>query len=301
MEKNPPSWTQGGAHPAENDRLLLKSLLDSIGGVGPNHGVVGDLDLRVIAVGSSMAVSVFGGGAFIQASEPGALGSYHVYNDGTKNVVIPAADPTNPRIDLIVARVRDAQYSGAVNSWAIEVVQGIAAGSPVQPAAPDNSLTLARVAVGANVTSISSSNITDLRVFMGGFTAYTPTWTSSGTQPLIGNGSLVGRYRRSGKLFFVYGRLLFGTTTGAGTGAWTFGMPFSFRQGLDQWGDAIGLQPAVGYVVGKTQAVGGTNGIQVLLQDSSPAIIALQYASSIIPGNWVAGDSLQWWGSFEMA
>jgi hypothetical protein len=44
------------------------------------------------------------------------------------------------------------------------VVKGTAAGSPTVPSTPTNSIALAQVAVAAGATSISSGNITDVRV-----------------------------------------------------------------------------------------------------------------------------------------
>lgn len=58
---------------------------------------------------------------------------------------------------------------------------------------------------------------------------YTPVWTSSGTAPVIGNGTLSGSYVRIGSLVFVSIALVFGTTTTGGTGEWRFG----YGGGLD--------------------------------------------------------------------
>jgi hypothetical protein len=60
--------------------------------------------------------------------------------------------------------VRDAFYSGAFNDVIFQVIAGTPAGSPVAPALPANSISLATVAVGAAVTQINTGNITDTRV-----------------------------------------------------------------------------------------------------------------------------------------
>lgn len=59
------------------------------------------------------------------------------------------------------------------------------------------------------------------------WTSYTPTWSSSGTQPSIGNGSLIGRYVRQGKMCSVRIALKGGSTTTVGTGGYSFALPFS--------------------------------------------------------------------------
>jgi hypothetical protein len=92
--------------------------------------------------------------------------SYFAWNNGTVTVTISAADPTNPRIDLIVAYVQDAQYSGSNNQAVIGVITGTAAPSPSAPSAPASAVVLAQIAVAAGATSITSGNITDERPFI---------------------------------------------------------------------------------------------------------------------------------------
>jgi len=58
--------------------------------------------------------------------------------------------------------------------------------------------------------------------------AYTPTWTSSGTAPTLGNSTLTGSYSQVGK--HVHGVILFtiGTSgVSGGTGVWRFSLPFT--------------------------------------------------------------------------
>jgi hypothetical protein len=92
------------------------------------------------------------------------MGVYTVFNDATTVATITAADFTNPRIDLVCVTVRDAFYSGANNDVIFNVVAGTPAGSPVAPATPANSIALATVAVAANASTITTSDITDVRV-----------------------------------------------------------------------------------------------------------------------------------------
>src|SRR5690606_38809186 len=78
-------------------------------------------------------------------------------------LTIPTAESA-PRIDLVVLKVYDTEYGDGVDQAEFLVVKGQAASSPTPPAAPTNSITLARVTVGAGVSSISNSNIVDVRV-----------------------------------------------------------------------------------------------------------------------------------------
>jgi hypothetical protein len=59
----------------------------------------------------------------------------------------------------------------------------------------------------------------------GGWQAYTPAWTSSGTQPVLNNGTLVGRYSKTGTIVRASARLLMGSTTTYGTGGYLISLP----------------------------------------------------------------------------
>jgi hypothetical protein len=77
------------------------------------------------------------------------------------------ANATNPRIDLVVARIQDSFYSGAVDTATIEMVTGVPAASPLVPAAPANSLILAQILIPASAAVVLPANITDRRVPAG--------------------------------------------------------------------------------------------------------------------------------------
>lgn len=62
------------------------------------------------------------------------------------------------------------------------------------------------------------------------WTTYTPSWTTSGTAPAIGNGTLTGRYQQIGQTVFFLAAILWGTTTTGGTGQWSLTLPVSANQ-----------------------------------------------------------------------
>jgi hypothetical protein len=127
-------------------------------------GVFGTNDLAVTAQGTpNMSVNVAPGYGLVAGTLTANQGFYTVFNDATVNLAIAAANATLPRIDIVVATVRDSDYSGANKDAILQVITGTAASSPVAPAVPASSLFLAQIAVGANVTSITSGNITDKR------------------------------------------------------------------------------------------------------------------------------------------
>lgn len=160
----------GATHTAENDRTSIGALLTGAsttgsliarGGVAPALG--GGM---AVATSSGLTVTVASGVVFIPGSQGVKQGVYICTNDATVSVTLDTAHGTLPRIDLIVARVQDTQYSGAVDSWTIEKVTGTAASSPSAPTAPANTITLAQITVPAAASSLISGNISDVRPFM---------------------------------------------------------------------------------------------------------------------------------------
>lgn len=175
-EQNPPGFLQnaGSTHTAEQMRNWLQGItagssaansLVGRGGVHPTRG----FNLVVTQTGSpSMAVIIRSGQAMLPGTEGARQGLYSVLNDADVTLSISAAHATLNRIDLVCYKAQDTAYSGAVNSSSLVVVTGTPASSPVAPAAPADSLTLAQVFVGASVTSILNANITDTRIWLAG-------------------------------------------------------------------------------------------------------------------------------------
>ncbi len=164
-EVNPP-WTleQLATHHANVNRDFMNLLNAGAEGVLATSGL-GTMAVSQRGAGANMSVDVAAGVCAVFGDENNVQGLYGCVNDAVKNVVIAASDPTNPRRDLVVVRVRDAFFSGATNAWDLFIVQGTPAPSPVDPAMPNNAVCLARVAVAAAATSIVNANITDLRPF----------------------------------------------------------------------------------------------------------------------------------------
>lgn len=95
------------------------------------------------------------GGAYVMTLDASA----------TVNILSTPADPTNPRNDLVIAQQSDTFYGDGVSTWQIRQVVGTPSGSPVDPTVSGSTdyVTLARVRVNANATTITTGNITDLR------------------------------------------------------------------------------------------------------------------------------------------
>lgn len=56
---------------------------------------------------------------------------------------------------------------------------------------------------------------------------YTPTWQANTTAPVLGNGTLTGRYQRIGRTILLHINLIPGSTTTFGSGGYFFNLPFT--------------------------------------------------------------------------
>jgi len=90
----------------------------------------------------------------------------------------------------------------------------------------------------------------------GAWTSYTPSWTASTTNPVLGNGTIVGRYSKIGRQVVFHVNLTTGSTTTYGSGSYSFTMPpFAVASvgasfigtahllGTDRWMGQIVLSP----------------------------------------------------------
>lgn len=80
----------------------------------------------------------------------------------------------------------------------------------------------------ASVFTVSDANVhirDNFRAIGDAWASYTPSWTSTGTNPTLNNGTLVGTYVEAGKLILVRIELTIGSSTSAGTGNYSFSLP----------------------------------------------------------------------------
>jgi hypothetical protein len=133
------------------------------------------------------------------------------------------------------------------------------------------------------------------------WTSYTPVWTSSGTAPVIGNGTITGQYKLIGKTCFVRGNVAMGSSTTFGSGEWYISMPFTASNAdailmtatlLDNgsaWYNATMAGARAGFnYKAPMQYVNITNG-------TASDVNATQ------PFTWANTDRFLWNGSFEIA
>jgi hypothetical protein len=100
---NPPAFIQSGGETAEIVRRYTHAQMDGRG------GITSPGDLAVAENGTpNMTVNVAAGRIFIPGTESSFQGIYEAEARSVTNLAIAAADATNPRKDLVVAKVQDA-------------------------------------------------------------------------------------------------------------------------------------------------------------------------------------------------
>lgn len=169
-------------------------LLSKIAG-NQNAGIINSTDFEVTENGTpNMTLDVAAGDIVIPYQDY----IFHAWSDAEEAITIPTADPSNDRIDRIVAyidlAVVDDTDSNNPDALKIGVVEGTPAGSPVRPndAAVESEIgagnpfvDLADVLVDNGVTSITDSKITDKRelFLLGGGVRVTSITSSSSPTP----------------------------------------------------------------------------------------------------------------------
>jgi len=166
--------------------------------------------------------------------------------------------------------------------------------------APNTTVTL----IANNDYSIANSAITDnyyslVEAPLGwpDWFAYTPTWTGVTADPVLGNGTIIGKSKISGSKtldFRIY--LLLGSTTTTGTGVWEFGIP----------SEANSAEPNLyGTCVGRNTGVQTYTGVNLVTSPATRVVLADSSSVSswgpTVPFTWANLDFLRIDGRVELS
>jgi hypothetical protein len=127
-------------------------------------------------------------------------------------------------------------------------------------------------------------------------TAYTPNWSSTGTAPSLGNGTLTGQYTRNGNLVSFTIAFVAGSTTTFGTGSWFFSLPFASNVTGQTFTGFLARTGVVDYVLNSTPATAGNANIfpAYLTGGGAARLTATQ------PITWQSGDYLYMSGTYML-
>lgn len=124
------------------------------------------------------------------------------------------------------------------------------------------------------------------------WTAYTPTWTGSTTNPALGNGTVSAAYKRIGKTVFFRIHYTFGSTTNFGGGAYAWTLPVTAIE--DSAGSIVCVDSSAAQRWPGSAWISGTVITRALAGAGGHAGI-----SSSIPFTWDTGDELILGGCYE--
>jgi hypothetical protein len=132
---------------------------------------------------------------------------------------------------------------------------------------------------------------------------YTPVWTCvSGAQPVLGNGTLTGRFRINGAALLYLLRLVWGsTTTGGDGGIWDFSIPVNIAStGFQYLGQTHIRRTGIdnnSRFVQASASVSASSIRNFISLDAGSNLIKLTYDS---PFTWADGNSLEFQIEYEL-
>lgn len=127
-------------------------------------------------------------------------------------------------------------------------------------------------------------------VVTGITTTYTPVWTTAGTAPSLGNGSISGKYSLIGKQCVVRIFQKWGSTTNNGTGIFQWSLPITPVTGVDVSDGMVGsayLGVGSGYPGIALMQTGSANPNKVILFGCTGAAQAI---TGTVPVTWNSGS-----------
>lgn len=169
------SWLGAGSYSAGDDRTFAGDICE---GVLPAWGGSPQNALAVTqrGVGANWSVDIATGWAIIQGDDGTNQGVYKDYNSATYNLTNSGQAPaTFPRVDIVVARINDAEWT--VRTPAGAMYFEFLIGTPTSganatnrlgaPAVPPSAIHLADVVVQTSSSNISNAMITEKRKLSG--------------------------------------------------------------------------------------------------------------------------------------
>lgn len=142
------------------------------------------------------------------------------------------------------------------------------------------------IAVGGTVTdSSTNSNVVDGRLIP--MASYVPVWTGAGSNPVIGNGTIVGYVTRRGRSVMVSVSIVMGSTTTYGTGAWYVSLPYIPSTSIGFYGSAHLVDSGTVIRVGTVVSLSDGTARCQFYGDSDTAVV-----DSGRPFTWAVGDTL---------
>lgn len=156
--------------------------------------------------------------------------------------------------------------------------------------ASENPSTMTVSMVEPPVQEISASgftllnSLTSVNLNVNQNAAYTPTWTATGSNPSLGNGTIAGHYTRAGNIVTVTISLTAGSTSTYGAGDYLFSLPFTAQ--TRAVGSAFIFDNGTAYHDGMPVAEPGSSSVAVYRAGGSTLV------GPTVPMTWTTSDAI---------
>jgi len=153
--------------------------------------------------------------------------------------------------------------------------------------------------VGQVLTAAQMNAITANLSVLGGtagptYTSYTPSWSSTGTAPAIGNATITAQYAQIAKSVHAFGSIAFGGTSTFGTGTYAFTLPVTPSSAAQA--APLGMvhlydSSASAMIIGFATSSGGGSAFTCTYGATYGGV--LTNAGQLVPWTWASGDLVQ--------
>lgn len=149
-----------------------------------------------------------------------------------------------------------------------------------------------------NITEPVQDQLDQLKSAYNQWQIYSPEWSSDGSQPSLGDGSLKGSYRVVGKTVHFKVKLTLGSTTSFGSGTWMFTLPLEARDSNYHFAGAA-LNDGIGWyqATGVGDYIGSKEKFAILVATPTGTSNSV---TSAHPFTWGQSDTLSVSGTYEM-
>jgi hypothetical protein len=172
----------------------------------------------------------------------------------------------------------------------------IACTSGTRPSSPNEGMTIYET--DTDVYSVYNGSSWVRAVTIAAWETYTPSWTTTGTSPSVGNGTITGRYCHIGRCVELTITLTMGSTTTFGTGTYSFSVPLTASSASNaRW---------VGTAYFRDNSAGSTghfNGnASIAASGTTLAMVqGTQQVSETVPFTWAQNDFVSLSIAYEVA
>jgi len=260
--------------------------------------VVGTTDSQTLTNKTLTSPTITGGSVNPTTLQRSGANAVVVSASMTANGVTYATDLSLVRSTAAgtTGQVLKATTSSAPTWGSLDLSAAATVGSSILPVANGGTNASTASAARTSLSAAASGSNSDITALTGlpSWTSYTPTWTTSGTAPSLGNGTLTGGYLAIGKILFFRIQFQPGSTTTFGSGGYSFALPPGFTA----------VASAQQTVSGSFNSAGNVYAAVGLISASGTTISRVRYNNGFLtgsaPGTMTSADFVALTGMIEV-